>query len=42
MKNSNEKWKNVILKDINNIDIMDWCIDSKLIDDNADKEYNNN
>ena len=42
MKNSNEKWNYVIIKDINDIDIRDWYSNIKLIDDNADKEYSDN
>ena len=30
------------MKDSNDIGIRDWYNDNKLIDDNADKEYNNN
>ena len=42
MKNSNKKWNNIILKDSNDIDIMDWYSNSKLIVDNFDNEYNDN
>ena len=42
MKKCNKKWKNVILKDINDIDIKDWYKDIKCIGDNSDKEYSNN
>ena len=42
MKNSNEKWKNVILKDSNDIDINNWYSNTKLIVGKDNKEYSDN
>ena len=42
MKKCNEKWKIVIMKDINDIGIDDWYNDSKCIGDKENKDNSNN